>query len=87
MSTQAYRDRLREARRRLAPERKRERFAESLLNDSLRYVFVAPIRCPVCRGTDHETNRTERNDGVKSQRKTCRSCEHKFIAVFQELES
>jgi hypothetical protein len=67
--------------------REREKFAKSLVNDGDRYVFVAPLRCPVCTSIDHETNRTERHDGVKSQRKTCRGCGHKFIAVFQDLES
>jgi hypothetical protein len=84
MSSQAYRDSLREAGRKLAAERKRERFAESLASDnSLRYVWTKPVRCPVCRGTEHKTERTERHDGVKSQRKTCR-CGHKFILLFED---
>jgi hypothetical protein len=78
---------MREVGKQLAVERKRERFAESLAaDDSLRYVWVNPIRCPACNGTQHDTTRTERHDGVKSQRKTCRVCGHKFIAIFQTLE-
>jgi hypothetical protein len=66
-------------------ERERERFAHSLLpDDSARYVWTKPVRCPVCRGIEHSTSRTERHDGVKSQRKTCRTCGHKFILIFED---
>lgn len=51
-----------------------------------RYVFVAPVRCPACRGVSLATERTERHEGVKSQRKACRTCGHKFFAIFQDLE-
>ena len=64
--------------------RKRERFAESLLDDGTRYVWTTPVRCPVCRSDEHNTQRTERHEGVKSQRKTCRSCGHKFILIFED---
>jgi hypothetical protein len=48
-----------------------------------RYVWVAPVRCPVCDTTDHTTQRTEWHDGVKTQRKKCKSG-HLFFLVFED---
>ena len=63
-------------------DRERLKFEDSMLVPE-RYVFTAPVKCPNCHGTGHTAQRTERNDGVKSQRRTC-PCGHRFILVFSE---
>lgn len=50
-----------------------------------RYVFVEVPRipCPRCQGERHHTTRTERCDGNKAHRKSCRDCGHSFIVVYE----
>lgn len=72
-----------------AAERKQARELAKFAIEADRYVFVTPVHipCPRCGCLKLRTDRTERHEGVKSQRKTCLGCEWKFFAVFQDLES
>lgn len=73
------------ARARVREERRQERLVESLAAIGTRdYVFVKLVHCPACGSTRHQTERTERHDGVKSQRKTCRTCGYKFFLIFED---
>jgi hypothetical protein len=61
--------------------------AVSLPEDSSepdRYVFCERPRCPICECTDLQTLRSQKNgDGTITQRKRCRSCDHRFSVVWE----
>ena len=49
-----------------------------------RYVFAAKPRCPLCECIDLQTLRSQKNgDGTITQRKRCRSCDHRFSVVWE----
>lgn len=54
--------------------------------DINRYVFVTVPRCPICGSSKHTTQRTERHDGNRCQRKLCRGCGWRFLLVWEEAE-
>ncbi len=53
--------------------------------ESLRYVFIARPRCPVCESANLHTirSRTDRVEGVTTRRTICRGCGHKFFVVIE----
>jgi len=84
MSTQEYRNSLREAGRQIAAENKARRFAERAASPGSRYVYASLPRCPACGGTEHRSYRSvDQGDGSRMKWTACKACGEKFVVILE----